>query len=110
MPVRATSQLAVLVSHQAGICRIGLDETESSIHDLRVHGVRGLRVAGIAVLPSPIFANANATVYAIAERAAALIQRYSVSRSTNSAHRCASHGPHRDYVGAGCHVPLGGQC
>ena len=42
---------------------------------LRVRGVDGLRVADASVMPSIVSANTNATVYAIAERAAALIQR-----------------------------------
>jgi choline dehydrogenase len=40
---------------------------------LRVHGLSGLRVADAAVMPSVIGANTNATVLAIAERAADLI-------------------------------------
>jgi len=42
--------------------------------ELRVHGVAGLRVADAAVMPSIVSANTNATVLAIAERAAALIK------------------------------------
>jgi len=41
--------------------------------DLTVHGVGGLRVADASVMPSIPSANTNATVLAIAERAAALI-------------------------------------
>jgi len=41
--------------------------------ELRVRGVDGLRVADASVMPSIPTANTNATVLAIAERAAALI-------------------------------------
>lgn len=41
---------------------------------LRVRGVSGLRVADASVMPSVISANTNATVYAIAERAAELMR------------------------------------
>ena len=61
-------------SHYAGTCRIGMDEDAVVDTELRVHGISGLRVADASVMPSPISANSNATVYAVAERAAALIR------------------------------------
>jgi choline dehydrogenase len=61
-------------SHYAGTCRIGLAEDDVVDTDLRVHGISGLRVADASVMPSPISANTNATVYAIAERAATLLR------------------------------------
>jgi choline dehydrogenase len=42
---------------------------------LRAHGTGGLRVADASVMPSIPAANTNATVLAIAERAADLIAR-----------------------------------
>jgi choline dehydrogenase len=59
--------------HPVGTCAMG--DTEMSVVDdeLRVHGIRGLRVADASVMPSIPSANTNATVYAIAERAAELI-------------------------------------
>jgi choline dehydrogenase len=61
-------------SHTGGTCRIGTDEDAVVDTDLRVHGISGLRVADASVMPSVPSANTNATVYAIAERAAHLIQ------------------------------------
>jgi GMC oxidoreductase len=46
---------------------------EQDIGVLRVRGADGLRVADASVMPSVPTANTNATVLAIAERAAALI-------------------------------------
>jgi choline dehydrogenase-like flavoprotein len=60
--------------HYAGTCRIGTDSDAVVDSELRVHGLRGLRVADASVMPSPVSANLNATVYAIAERAAQLIR------------------------------------
>ncbi len=61
-------------SHPGGTCRIGTDGHAVVGTDLRVHGITGLRVADASVMPSAPSANTNATVYAIAERAASLIQ------------------------------------
>jgi choline dehydrogenase len=61
-------------SHYAGTCAIGTDERSVADPGLRVHGFTNLRVADASVMPSPISANTNATVYAIAERAAELIR------------------------------------
>ena len=59
--------------HPVGTCAMG--DTEMSVVDceLRVHGIGGLRVADASVMPSIPSGNTNATVYAIAERAAELI-------------------------------------
>ncbi|MCE7009877.1 GMC family oxidoreductase N-terminal domain-containing protein [Kibdelosporangium philippinense] len=59
--------------HYAGTCRMGTDEMAVVDDDLRVRGLSGLRVADASVVPSVPSANTNATVVAIAERAAALI-------------------------------------
>ncbi|MDP9841485.1 GMC family oxidoreductase [Streptosporangium lutulentum] len=61
-------------SHQVGTCRMGADDMAVVDTGLRVRGIDGLRVADASVMPSVVSANTNATVYAIAERAAALIR------------------------------------
>lgn len=61
-------------SHPVGTCRIG-DHPEGVVgSELRVHGIEGLRIADASVIPSIPSANTNATVYAIAERAADLLR------------------------------------
>jgi choline dehydrogenase len=56
--------------HPVGTCAIG----SVVDRDLTVRGVTGLRVIDASVMPSHIGANTNATVLAIAERAAELIR------------------------------------
>jgi choline dehydrogenase len=60
-------------SHYAGTYPIGTGDLSVVDEQLRVRGVDGLRVADASVMPSPVSANTNATVYAIAERAADLL-------------------------------------
>jgi choline dehydrogenase len=64
--------------HPVGTCRIGIDELAVVDPLLRVHDVDGLRVADASVMPAIVSANTNATVLAIAERAAAILQKLPV--------------------------------
>jgi choline dehydrogenase len=59
--------------HPAGSCRMGTGPGAVVDARLRVQGVAGLRVADASVVPTIPNAPLNATVLAIAERAAALI-------------------------------------
>jgi choline dehydrogenase len=59
--------------HYVGSCRMGTDARSVVDLALRVHGISGLRIADASVMPSIPSGNTNATVYAIAERAATLI-------------------------------------
>lgn len=56
-----------------GTCRIGTDELAVVDPELRVRSVEGLRVADASVMPSIVSAPTNATVLAVAERAAHLM-------------------------------------
>jgi choline dehydrogenase len=63
----------VVYFHYAGTCRVGTDDLAVVDPDLRVRGISRLRVADASIMPSPISANTNATVFAIAEKAAHLL-------------------------------------
>jgi choline dehydrogenase len=60
--------------HPAGTCRMGTGPDAVVDPELKVRGVDGLRVADASIMPTITNAHPNATVLAIAERAAALIQ------------------------------------
>jgi choline dehydrogenase len=66
-------QSLVVYFHYAGTCRVGTDDLAVVDPELRVRGISRLRVADASIMPSPVSANTNATVFAIAERAAQLI-------------------------------------
>jgi choline dehydrogenase len=59
--------------HPSGTCRMGTDPAAVVDPDLKVRGVEGLRIADASIIPIIPNANTNATVLAIAEKAADLI-------------------------------------
>jgi choline dehydrogenase len=60
--------------HFAGTCRMGSDKAAVVDPDLRVKGLSGLRVMDASVMPNCTVGNVNATIVAMAERAADLIK------------------------------------
>jgi choline dehydrogenase len=60
--------------HQAGTCRMGIDDMSVVDPALRVHGVQGLRVVDASVMPAVPSGNPHAAIAMIAERAAVLIE------------------------------------
>lgn len=64
-------------NHQAGSCKMGPIRDPLAVvdHELRVHGVRNLRVIDASVMPKVTSGNTNAPVIMIAERGSHLIRR-----------------------------------
>ncbi|MFD2120941.1 GMC oxidoreductase [Streptomyces cirratus] len=56
--------------HQAGSCRMGIDDLSVVDPELRVHGVRNLRVVDASVMPAVPSGNCHTAIAMIAERAA----------------------------------------
>jgi choline dehydrogenase len=61
--------------HQAGSCKMGLDELAVVDPELRVFGVDGLRVVDASVMPFVQSGNCHTGIVMIAERAADLIKQ-----------------------------------
>ncbi|XP_017761387.1 PREDICTED: glucose dehydrogenase [FAD, quinone]-like [Eufriesea mexicana] len=63
-------------NHQAGSCKMGPASDHMAVVDpkLRVHGIRGLRVADTSIMPQVISGNTAAPAFMIGERAAAFIK------------------------------------
>lgn len=61
------------VFHACGTCRMGSDEQSVVTPELRVRGVRGLRVIDASVMPAMVSANINAATIMIGERGASLV-------------------------------------
>jgi len=63
----------ITVHHPGSSCRMGNSASDVVNHELKVHGLDGLRVADASVYPRVPAANTNASVVAIAEKAADMI-------------------------------------
>jgi choline dehydrogenase len=61
---------AITYHHQAGTCKMGVDEDAVVDPLLRVHGVDGVRVADASIMPAVTTGNTNAPSIMIGERAA----------------------------------------
>ncbi|XP_043515900.1 glucose dehydrogenase [FAD, quinone]-like [Frieseomelitta varia] len=63
-------------NHQAGSCKMGPSSDPMAVVDpqLRVHGIRGLRVADTSIMPQVTSGNTGAPAIMIGERAAAFIR------------------------------------
>jgi choline dehydrogenase len=65
---------ASTIWHPVGTCKMGYDRMAVVDPQLRVHGIRGMRVADASIMPTIVSANPNAAIIMIGEKAADLIK------------------------------------
>lgn len=79
----AAREISQTIYHPTSTCRMGQDALSVVDARLKVHGIKGLRVADASVMPTIISGNTNAPTIMIAEKASDLVlqdRRSSASR------------------------------
>jgi choline dehydrogenase len=73
---RAAGDLGTTIFHPVGTCKMGPTHDDSAVVDeqLRVHGIKGLRVIDASIMPTITSGNTNAPTVMIAERGADFIR------------------------------------
>jgi len=69
----AAGNLGTTIFHPVGTCKMGHDAQAVVDDELRVQGIRGLRVIDASIMPTIVSGNTNAPTMMIAEKGAALV-------------------------------------
>jgi hypothetical protein len=73
-------------NHQVGSCRMGPSSDSTAVVDpeLRVHGVKSLRIMDASIMPTVVSGNTNAPVIMIAEKGSDMIKKRWLQSDINS--------------------------
>ena len=73
----AARRFSQTIYHPTSTCKMGCDELAVVDHELRVHGIEGLRVADASIMPEIVSGNTNAPSIMIGEKAADMMLKRS---------------------------------
>ena len=79
------AKLGATSYHPIGTCKMGADAMAVVDHQLRVHGIKGLRVADASIMPTMVSSNTNAPSFLIGERCADFLLRQAGANITADA-------------------------
>ena len=81
------ARLGATSYHPIGTCKMGTDAAAVVDPELRVHGIKGLRVADASIMPTMVSSNTNAPSFLIGERCAEFLLRDAGDNATPEALR-----------------------
>ena len=73
--LEAARNISQTIYHPTSTCKMGSDEQAVVDSRLRVHGIRGLRIADASIMPAIVSGNTNAPAIMIGEKASDMILR-----------------------------------